>query len=204
MNNLMPEFVNRPLKDLPFVILDLETTGFKPEEAGITEIAIITMKDGKEETFETLVDPEMAVPAEITRITGITDDMVRGQPKMAELLPFIQELFRDKIFVAHNVPFDWSFFDYAYRKHLRRPLKMPSLCTLRLARKYLGLQSNKLESVAKYFNVNLVGAHRAMNDTRAVKDILFGLIDQLERRGIKTGADLYKQSLIFPEVPPAR
>ena len=200
----MPEFVNRPLKDLPFVILDLETTGFKPEEAGITEIAIITMKDGKEETFETLVDPEMAVPAEITRITGITDDMVRGQPKMAELMPFIQELFRDKIFVAHNVPFDWSFFDYAYRKHLRQPLKMPSLCTLRLARKYLGLQSNKLESVAKYFNVSLVGAHRAMNDTRAVKDILFGLIDQLERRGIKTGADLYNQSLIFPEVPPAR
>jgi len=204
MNNLMPEFINRPLKDLPFVILDLETTGFKPEEAGITEIAIITMKDGKEETFETLVDPEMAVPAEITRITGITNDMVRGQPKMAELLPFIQELFRDKIFVAHNVPFDWSFFDYAYRKHLRQPLKMPSLCTLRLARKYLGLQSNKLESVAKYFNVSLVGAHRAMNDTRAVKDILFGLIDQLERRGIKTGADLYNQSLIFPEVPPAR
>ncbi|GAB1352377.1 MAG TPA: exonuclease domain-containing protein [Candidatus Rifleibacterium sp.] len=200
----MPEFINRPLKDLPFVILDLETTGFKPEEAGITEIAIITMKDGKEETFETLVDPEMAVPAEITRITGITNDMVRGQPKMAELLPFIQELFRDKIFVAHNVPFDWSFFDYAYRKHLRQPLKMPSLCTLRLARKYLGLQSNKLESVAKYFNVSLVGAHRAMNDTRAVKDILFGLIDQLERRGIKTGADLYNQSLIFPEVPPAR
>jgi len=200
----MPEFINRPLKDLPFVILDLETTGFKPEEAGITEIAIITMKDGKEETFETLVDPEMAVPQEITRITGITNDMVRGQPKMAELLPFIQELFRDKIFVAHNVPFDWSFFDYAYRKHLRQPLKMPSLCTLRLARKYLGLQSNKLESVAKYFNVNLVGAHRAMNDTRAVKDILFGLIDQLERRGIKTGADLYNQSLIFPEVPPAR
>ena len=200
----MPEFINRPLKDLPFVILDLEATGFKPEEAGITEIAIITMKDGKEETFETLVDPEMAVPAEITRITGITNDMVRGQPKMAELLPFIQELFRDKIFVAHNVPFDWSFFDYAYRKHLRQPLKMPSLCTLRLARKYLGLQSNKLESVAKYFNVSLVGAHRAMNDTRAVKDILFGLIDQLERRGIKTGADLYNQSLIFPEVPPAR
>ncbi len=200
----MPEFINRPLKDLPFVILDLETTGFKPEEAGITEIAIITMKDGKEETFETLVDPEMAVPAEITRITGITNDMVRGQPKMAELLPFIQELFRDKIFVAHNVPFDWSFFDYADRKHLRQPLKMPSLCTLRLARKYLGLQSNKLESVAKYFNVSLVGAHRAMNDTRAVKDILFGLIDQLERRGIKTGAELYYQSLIFPEVPPAR
>ncbi len=200
----MPEFINRPLKDLPFVILDLETTGFKPEDAGITEIDIITMKDGKEETFETLVDPEMAVPAEITRITGITNDMVRGQPKMAELLPFIQELFRDKIFVAHNVPFDWSFFDYAYRKHLRQPLKMPSLCTLRLARKYLGLQSNKLESVAKYFNVSLVGAHRAMNDTRAVKDILFGLIDQLERRGIKTGADLYNQSLIFPEVPPAR
>lgn len=204
MKNLMPDFVNLPIKELPFVILDLETTGFKPEEAAITEVAIISLQNGKEELFETLVDPEMPVPGEITRLTGITDAMLRGKPKMPELAPILAELFRDKIFVAHNVPFDWSFLDYAFRKHLRQPLRMPSLCTLRLARKFLGLSSNKLSNVASHFNIDLVNAHRAMADTRAVKEILFNMIDQLEKRGIKTGADLYTHNLIFPDFPPAR
>ena len=204
MNNLMPDFVKLPIKDLPFVILDLETTGFKPEESGITEVAIITMTNGKEEFFETLVDPEMPVPPSITQITGITDNMVRGKPTIRELAPILDELFRDKIFVAHNVPFDWSFLDYSFRKHLRKPLRMPSLCTLRLARKYLGLNSNKLSSVADYFKIDLVNAHRAMNDTRAVKDILFRMFESLESKGIKTGQDLYSHNLIFPDFPPAR
>jgi DNA polymerase III epsilon subunit family exonuclease len=204
MNKLMPGFVDLPIKELPFVILDLETTGFKPEESGITEVAIISMNKGKEELFETLVDPEMPVPAAITQITGITDAMVRGKPKMTELAPILEELFRDKIFVAHNVPFDWSFLDYSFRKHLRKPLRMPSLCTLRLARKYLGLSSNKLCNVASFFNISLINAHRAMNDTRAVKDILFGMVEQLEKNGIKTGRDLYNHNLIFPDFPPAR
>lgn len=200
----MPDFVNLPIKDLPFVILDLETTGFKPTESGITEVAIISLVNGKEEIFETLVDPEMAVPREITEITGINNDMVRGKPTIGQLAPILDEMFKNSIFVSHNVPFDWSFLDYSFRKHLRKPLRMPSLCTLRLARKYLGLKSNKLSSVAEYFHIELKNAHRAMNDTRAVKEILFSFIDQLDKHGIKTGSDLYQHNLIFPDYPPAR
>lgn len=200
----MPEFVNLPIKDLPFVILDLETTGFKPTESGITEVAIISMINGKEEIFETLVNPGMRVPAEITEITGINDDMVRDKPTIEELAPVLDEMFKGRIFVSHNVPFDWSFFDYSFRKHLRKPLRMPSLCTLRLARKYLGLRSNKLSSVADYFKIELKNAHRAMNDTRAVKEILFGFIDLLEKQGIVTGNDLYRHNLVFPDYPPSR
>lgn len=204
MNNLLPEFVNLPLKDLPYVILDLETTGFKPNESGITEVAIISMIDGKEEIFETLVNPEMRVPAEITEITGINDEMVRDKPTIGELAPVLEAMFKGRIFVSHNVPFDWSFLDYSFRKHLRKPLCMPSLCTLRLARKYLGLRSNKLSSVAEYFKIELKNAHRAMNDTRAVKDALFSFIDLLEKQGIKTGYDLYRHNLVFPDYPPTR
>ncbi|NCB40014.1 MAG: 3'-5' exonuclease [Erysipelotrichia bacterium] len=204
MNNLMPDFVNLPIKDLPFVILDLETTGFKPTEAGITEVAVISLINGKEELFETLVDPQMSIPHEITEITGINDAMVRGKPTIAQLAPILDEMFKNAIFVSHNVPFDWSFLDYSFRKHLRKPLRMPSLCTLRLARKYLGLRSNKLSSVAEYFNIELKNAHRAMNDTRAVKEILFSFIDHLEKYDIRTGNDLYRHNLIFPDYPPAR
>lgn len=200
----MPDFVKKPLKQLPYVILDLETTGFKPTEAGITEIAIISMIDGREELFETLVNPEIPIPPEITQLTGIKDDMVRDKPKIGELAPILDEMLKGAIFVSHNVPFDWSFIDYSFRRHLKHPLRMPSLCTLRLARKYLGLKSNKLESVASYFNIELKNAHRAMNDTRAVKEILYGFIDQLEKHGLKTGDDLYKHNLIFPDFPPTR
>ncbi|GAB4282672.1 MAG: hypothetical protein Kow0029_28370 [Candidatus Rifleibacteriota bacterium] len=204
MKNNIPDFVKKPLKQLPFVILDLETTGFRPSESGITEIAIISIQNGKQETFETLVNPELPIPEEITRITGITDGMVADKPTIAEVLPILNDLFQDTIFVAHNVPFDWSFLDFFFRLHLKQPLKMPSLCTLRLARKFLNLKSNKLCNVAEHFGISLENAHRAMNDTMAVKDILFKLLDGLEAHGIRTGEDLYSHNLIFPEVPPTR
>ncbi len=204
MKNNIPEFVKKPLNELPYVILDIETTGFKPQEAGITEIAIISINNGKEERFETMIDPECPIPPKITEITGITQDMVTGQPKISEVLPVIEELFKDSIFVAHNVPFDWSFFDFNFRLHMKRPLRMPSLCTLRLARKFLGLDSNNLGNVARHFGINLVNAHRAMNDTVAVRDILFNMFDRLGQHGIKTGEDLYTHNLIFAECPPVR
>ncbi len=204
MNKIFPEFAELPVKELPFVILDLETTGIKPDNSGITEIAIISLINGKEELFETLVNPEMPIPPEITRLTGISDDMVRDKPKISELAPILDEMFKGSIFVSHNVPFDWGFLDFSFRRHLKKPLRMPSLCTLRLARKYLGLRSNKLGSVADYFKIELKNAHRAMADTRAVKEILFHMIDQLEKHGIKKGDDLYRNNLIFPDYPPAR
>lgn len=201
---MIPDFMQKPLKDLPYVILDLETTGFSPEEAGITEVAIISMVSGHEELFETLINPERPIPAEITKITGISDDMVYDKPKISELAPILDGMLNGAIFVSHNVPFDWAFLDYYFRKHLKKPLRMPSLCTLRLARKYLGLRSNKLSSVAEFFSIDLRNAHRAMNDTRAVRDILTCLIDLLGKHDIKTGEDLYKHRLIFPDYPPAR
>jgi DNA polymerase III epsilon subunit family exonuclease len=204
MKTNIPEFVNKPLKDLPFVILDLETTGFRPAEAGITEIAIISINNGIEETFETLINPELPIPAEITKLTGITQKMVDDKPKISEVLPIVEALFENSIFVSHNVPFDWSFLDFFFRLHLKRPLKMPSLCTLRLARKFLGLRSNKLGKVADHFGISLKNAHRAMNDTVAVKEILYSFIKNLEKQGIKHGADLYSNRLIFPDCPPAR
>lgn len=205
MKNNIPNFLYKPLNELSYVVLDLETTGFKPGPAAVTEIAAIRIENGKEVSrIDTLVDPEMPVPPEITRITGISNAMVRGKSKFYELLPDIQKIFEEAIFVSHNVPFDWSFFDYFYRKHLNKPLEMPSLCTLKMSRKLLKLESNKLENVAKHFNVSLVGAHRAMNDTLAVKGILEVFIDKLESDGIKTGDELYKKGLLCIDFPGER
>ena len=204
MNKIDASFLKKSLKDLPYVVLDLETTGFEPVAAGITEVAMISIEKENVETFETLINPEMPIPPKIQKITGITDDMVKDQPKIVEVMPIIDGILEDTIFVSHNVPFDWSFLDYSSRKFLRKPLRMPSLCTLKLARRFLNLKSNKLESVANFFNIELKNAHRAMNDTKAVKDILIAFFDYLETKGIKTGQDLVEQRLLYPEQPPAR
>jgi DNA polymerase III epsilon subunit family exonuclease len=204
MYRQLPDFLDKPLKELPFVVLDLETTGFEPVSAGITEIAMISIRNGEEEIFEQLVNPNMPIPKQIVKITGITDEMVKDQPLIEEVIPIVDQILQDCIFVSHNVPFDWGFLDYATRKYLNKPLTMPSMCTLKLSRRFLNLSSNKLGAVAKHFNVNLENAHRAMNDTVAVKEILMGLLDRLSLEGYYTGRDLLEHKLIFPETPPVR
>ncbi len=196
--------LNTEISKLPYAILDLETTGFKPGPAKITEIAIIFYEDGKEERFETFVNPQCHIPDEITKITNITDDMVKDAPTIEELAPVRKEMLKDKIFVSHNVPFDWSFFEYFFKECLGLDYKSPSLCTLNLSRKLLKLPSNKLENVAKYFGYNLVDAHRAMNDTEAVKVLLLNFFNVLKEKEILTYKDLYSSGLLYPEKPPCR
>lgn len=197
-------FEHTPIRSIPCVVLDLETTGFAPPVAKVTEVAMISLTGDSEEEFHTLIDPGVPIPPNITDLTGITDEMVRGKPTMREVLPVIASLLQGSLFVAHNVPFDWSFISHAWREFYQVPLQMPSLCTLRLSRKYLGLSSNKLGVVAQHLGVTLTDAHRAMGDTLALKGVLRELWTVLERKGLKTGGDLLRAGLIFPTVPPAR
>lgn len=189
------------LARLPFIILDLETTGFAPPAARITEIAVIALGAEREDTFQTLINPQIPIPKEITDITGISNAMVRDQPVISEVLPVLDKIFENGIFVSHNVPFDSSFLDYAYRTNLGRPLEMPALCTLKLARKMLNLCSNKLSSVASHFGIEMKEMHRAMCDTVAVKDILRCFLSNLDKDGLKTGHDLLKRGIISNGLP---
>ena len=205
MNNIfIDKYLNTEVSKLPYAILDLETTGFKPGPAKITEVAIIFYEDGKEERFESFVNPECHIPDEITNITHITDEMVKDSPTIKELAPILHDMLKDKIFVSHNVPFDWSFFDYFFTECLGINYKSPSLCTLNLSRKLLKLPSNKLENVAKYFGYNLIDAHRAMNDTDAVKILLMNFFNILKEKGIMTYKDLYSSGLMYIDKPPLR
>lgn len=199
------KYKDTSIRKLPYAFLDLETTGFKPGPAKITEIAIILYEDGKEERFETFVNPECHIPEEITKLTHITDEMVADAPRFDTVLANqLSFLLNDKIFVSHNVPFDWSFFEYFFIEVLNFNFKSPSLCTLNLSRKLLNLRSNKLENVAKHFKYELVDAHRAMNDTEAVKALMLSFFDLLEKKGINTYKDLYTSGLLYIDKPPLR
>jgi len=197
-------FEHTPIRAIPFVALDLETTGFAPPVAKVTEVAMIAITGDNEESFQTLIDPGVPIPAEIVKLTGITDEMVKGKPTIREVVPIMAGILDGSIFISHNVPFDWSFISHAWREYYNVPLQMPSMCTLRLSRRYLGLASNKLGAVAQHFGVELNDAHRAMGDTLAVKGVLRHLLPLLEGKGLRTGGDLLRAGLIHPTVPPAR
>lgn len=193
-----------PIHHLPFILLDLETTGFSPPSARITEVAIVSWLGGPDGNFQSLIDPEIPIPPEITRLTGITQSMVTGKPKIHDVIPAIKNMLESGIFVSHNVPFDYNFLNQAFLDCLGRPLAVPHLCTLHLSRKYLGLRVNKLESVAQHLGLKMEGAHRAGIDTEAVRGILSYMLDHLNQTGLKTGHDLVRAGLIKLSYPETR
>ena len=151
-----------------FAIIDIETTGGLSKRDRITEIGIV-IHDGKQvvESYETLVNPERSIPSNITRITGITDDMVADAPKFYQIAKKIVELTEDTIFVAHNVRFDYSFIKQEF-ENLGYTFSKKQLCTVRLTKKvFPGIKSYSLGSLINHFNIEVHSRHRALEDARA-------------------------------------
>jgi DNA polymerase-3 subunit epsilon len=153
-------------KDL-FVCLDCETTGLETDSDRIIEIALVLFNfDGPIESFETLIDPQMPIPEASTAIHHITDQMVKGKPKIQEILPKIITFIGRHIIVGHGITNDITFICQAAKQH-NVPCKLashPFLDTLRMARLYGESPINSLEKLRQHFNIAEEGAHRAMND----------------------------------------
>jgi DNA polymerase-3 subunit epsilon len=161
------------MKKKEYAIIDVETTGGRANRHRITEIGIVLF-DGEQitETYETLVNPEMRIPAGITELTGITMDMVKDAPKFHEVARRIVELTQDRIFVAHNSRFDYDFIREEFRR-LGYTFSRKQLCTVRLTRKtYPGLRSYSLGNLTKHFGIELNNHHRALADARATTELL--------------------------------
>lgn len=179
-----------------YAIIDIETTGGKANRDKITEIGIV-IHDGKQiiNTFESLVNPEQSIPFMITRLTGITNEMVSEAPKFFELAKTIVEMTENTVFVAHNVRFDYSFIQEEF-KRLGFSFSKKQLCTVKLSRKaFPGLKSYSLGNLIKHFEIKVQDRHRALADAVATADIferimnskyLPGGIDDFIKRGIKT------------------
>jgi DNA polymerase-3 subunit epsilon len=156
-----------------FAIVDIETTGGKPGRDKIIEIAIVIIENeqiiGR---FETLLDPECAIPHNITYLTGIRQGMVDGKPKFFEIAKDIVELTKDCIFVAHNVRFDYSFIREQF-KGLGFTYSRKTLCTVRLSRKaFTHLPKHSLGFLIQHFEIKVDNRHRAMADVLATWDVL--------------------------------
>ena len=166
-----------------YAIVDIETTGSYAAGSGITEIAII-IHDGNDilHTWQSLINPQRPIPRFIQQLTGITEDMVASAPSFAELAEHIHALLHDKIFVAHNVNFDFSFVKY----HLEQygySLDVRKLCTIRLARKIQpGYPKYGLGSICHQLGIPHSDHHRAFGDAKATA-LLFSHLLEHDTKG---------------------
>jgi len=155
-----------------YAIVDLETTGTS-SNGRITEVGIVLF-DGEKiiDSFESLVNPEQSIPWEITRITGISNEMVRSAPKFYEIAKEIVEITQDAIFVAHNVGFDYGFLRKEFSA-LGFTFSRKKLCTVRLMRKvFPGFRSYSLGSLIERYDIAVKNRHRAMADALATTELL--------------------------------
>lgn len=170
-----------------YAIVDIETTGSHASANGITEIAIC-IHNGVEvvERFESLINPGREIPVFIQALTGITNEMVAVAPPFKQVAARVHELLKDKIFVAHNVNFDYSFVRY----HLADAgfdLNCNKLCTVRLGRKIIpGMPSYSLGKLCRHLGIDNEGRHRAMGDAAATAKLFSLLLGSDTGNHIKT------------------
>ncbi|PCH73409.1 MAG: DNA polymerase III subunit epsilon [Flavobacteriaceae bacterium] len=151
-----------------YAIIDIETTGMGIQGNKITEIAIF-IHDGIKVigSYDTLIDPECAIPHHITQLTGITNAMVQGAPKFYEVAKEIIEFTQDCVFVAHNVNFDFNVMHKEFNE-LDFPFQRKKLCTIRLSKKLIpGLSSYSLGKMCVSQNIVIKNRHRAKGDAEA-------------------------------------
>jgi DNA polymerase III subunit epsilon len=174
------EIVIGPLASLDLVVVDVETTGWLPSEAALTEIGAVRLSAGQVSgEFCTLVRPGGPIPADITKLTGITDELVSRAPPAARALSGFLAFARDCVLVAHNAPFDVGFLTAACAALGISWPAMAVIDTAVLARLLLGphqVPDCRLATLAGYFAARTAPCHRALADARATADVLAGLL----------------------------
>lgn len=168
-----------------FCVFDIETTGLNKKYEKITEIAVCKVKDGKIiDEFTTFVNPEKHIPEEVQNLTHITDDMVKDSPTIEEVLPQFIEFTKDSILVAHNASFDVGFMAH-FAAEQKLEFNPYVIDTLTIAREnYTSVENHKLGTLAEFLGVELEGAHRAINDTRATAKVFIKMIEDLKKKNL--------------------
>lgn len=190
---------------MTYAIVDIETTGGYAAANGIIEIAI-KIFDGERivEEYETLVNPDQAIPRYIQAFTGINNEMVKDAPRFEEIAEKVYTLLQGNIFVAHAVNFDYSFIKshldfYGYNFNAKK------LCTVRLSRQiFPGFPSYSLGNLCNSLQIDLNNRHRAGGDASATVILFKKLLDNDARNIIATSLNRNsKEAVLPPNVPKA-
>ena len=174
------------LSETTLVVVDLETTSLGTSAHHIIEIAAARVQRGKVvDELSQLINPGLRLPPFITRLTGIDDAMLAGQPNIFEVWPRFLQFIGNDVLVAHNAGFDMSFLNAVATLRNGAALTNPVLCTLRLARRLLpDLKRRGLDALAAHFGILQADRHRALGDVRITIELLFHLLELSAARGV--------------------
>ncbi len=187
--------------DVPSIVFDIETTGFGPVKDKIIEIGAVKLVGGEiTEIFSTFINPEIPIPEEITKLTSITNEMVRDAERIEEVLPKFLKFCENCILVAHNASFDVGFI----RKKaelLQTKVGFTSVDTVAIARILLPHLTNyKLHIVCKELNISLENHHRAVDDAMATAEIYKKFLVMLKEKGIRKLSEIDSLREISEEI----
>ncbi len=176
---------SQPLDSVPFVVVDLEATGNRIDEGGITEIGAVKVIGGAEvEAFEQLVNPGRAIPPYVSKLTGINDSLVADAPRIEEVIGKFRDFAKGSVLVAHNASFDSILLNRESSRLLGGPLGCPTLCTIDIANEMIpDLERTSLDALAVHFGLDMEARHRAMADARLTAQVLQRLLDIAKERG---------------------
>ena len=193
-----------PLREITFVVVDLETTGGSAQADAITEIGAVKVRGGEVVAeFQTLVNPGAPIPAFIALLTGITDAMVATSPRIDQALPAFLEFARGSVLVAHNAGFDVTFLKTAAAEQGLAWPGFDVVDTVKVARHVVTRDeapNHKLATLARLFRAGTTPTHRALDDARATVDVLHAMLARLGNLGVTSLEELQSvTSRVSPE-----
>lgn len=183
------------IEEAVFTFVDVETTGLSPRAARVCEVAAVSFRGAdRVGSLAELVNPGLPIPAEVSKIHGITDAMVKDSPSFGGVAPRLLAMLENSVVVAHNAEFDLGFLKAECdRVGLRFP-KLHVVDTLIIARKGWKFQSNRLGKIAEELNISNGGWHRALADVEMTRKIFDHFIAAFKSAGARTVADLLQKS----------
>ncbi len=168
-------------REMPFVAVDVETTGLDTEECRVIEVGIVRFERGQPaERWGMLVDPGVPIPEKVVKVTGITDEMVAGKSKFKDVKWLIRSRIQDRLFVAYNSDFDHRVLEREFERCGLTMPRVPVLDPLVWARRMMpSADSHSLENVCRKLGVDLDNAHRAEHDAEATGRLTLKMADKM-------------------------
>jgi DNA polymerase III epsilon subunit family exonuclease len=176
------DLLNTPLKEVEFTVLDFETTGLYPFNGDrIIEVGMVRAHaDRIEKKMESLIRPGIPIPDHVSKINGITDDMVRNAPLLEDRIDEMIDFMKNSVIVAHNLSFDISFLNFHLQKMNRPKVDHWMVDTLKTSKILMPDQERySLEAVTRALGIRNRESHRALADTEATAAVLQNLISKL-------------------------
>jgi len=186
-----------------FVAIDVETTGLKPRQQRVIEVALIRYKGGREvERFESLLNPDREIPIYIANLTTITNAHVEDAPRFHEVADRVLEFIDTSLLVGHNIAFDISFVNAELERCERARLINERIDTMGIARRFLpSLRKASLDSVARQVGLQPRKIHRAGGDAQLTAEVAIRLVGEAVRQGVTSVDQLKSASALIERKP---